>query len=211
MLRKTLIITDVTAMSEDNVCIAGYDSSLKCVRPVLPMSQIKKTHLFEDKELIIYPGAKVSFYFIKHMPHPPHVEDYVFKEDSIRFEGKVSEIKWNELLENTAVHSFADLFPKLESRYVPSASPGPSIGTFLSAKVPFLSCDYYKTPPRPRLKISDDTGMVIDRVAITDLAFRCFFEFLMKEHRGNCENVIAKINNKLQKRQVFLRLGLARP
>lgn len=72
MPKKTLIITDVTAMSRGNVCIAGYDSSINCIRPVLSMGQIKKRHLFQAGKLIIYPGAKVTFNFLRKKPQPPH-------------------------------------------------------------------------------------------------------------------------------------------
>lgn len=91
MPRKTLIITDVTAMSGDNVCIAGYDDSLICIRPVLSRGQIRKRHLFKDGDLIIFPGAKVAFNFSSPISQPPHVEDIIFEEASIESIGRVSD------------------------------------------------------------------------------------------------------------------------
>lgn len=70
MPRKTLVITDVTAMSGDNVCIAGYDDSLTCIRPVLARGQITKRHLFKEGELIVFPGAKVAFNLGAPAVHP---------------------------------------------------------------------------------------------------------------------------------------------
>lgn len=211
MPRKTLIITDVTAMSGDNVCIAGYDTSRTCVRPILSRGQLKRRHLFKGENLIIYPRALVSFNFTGAKSSPPHVEDRVFAEDSIEHEGEASLKEWRQLLEKTAVTAFSHLFPTMEDRYVPPLSAGPSMGTFAPANIPFLSCDYYKDPPRPRMRITDDTGTVVEKVAITDLAFRGLFAALMKKYDDNCEKAISKINSDLHERQVYMRLGLARP
>lgn len=211
MSRKTIIITDVTAMSADNVCIAGYYDSITCVRPVLSRSQLKKHHLFKGNELIVYPSALVSFNFIGARSNPPHVEDLVFAEDSIEKEGELLPKEWRQLLDKTATTKFSHIFPNMEDRYVPPLSDGPSLGTFAPANIPFLSCDYYKDPPRPRMRITDGTGKVIEKVAITDLALRSYFTALMKKYSENCETVMNKINSGLQERQVYLRLGLARP
>src|SRR4030065_1206949 len=118
MSRKALIISDVTAMKGSSVCIAGYDISLRCIRPVLSVGQIKSRHLFKDGELIIYPGAKVSFLFRAHNPHPPHIEDYIFDEDTIEPEGKASNAEWKKVLNNTAVEKLSELFPDMEERDV---------------------------------------------------------------------------------------------
>jgi hypothetical protein len=138
MPKKTLIITDVTAMSGDNVCIAGYDASLICIRPVFAKSQIKKSHLFQDHKLIIYPSAKVSFDFSSKNPHPPHSEDYIFREGSIEYEGQTPMKEWKKVLQETAQTSFEELFPRMESRYVPPDDPGPSIGTMHVQTLPLL-------------------------------------------------------------------------
>jgi hypothetical protein len=185
-------------------------SSLECIRPVLHRAQIKKAHLFQRGELIIYPGAKVSFDFLKRNPHPPHEEDYIFRESSIEFEGATTERNWKRILQKTAFRSFHELFPNIDDRYVPPDSPGPSIGTFLPSESPVLSC-YYYTKTRPRMRIIDHTGLEIQRIAVTDLAFSNSFDYALKKSKGDCEKVIKKLNSELSERDVYLRLGLARP
>ncbi len=118
MPRKTLIITDVTAMSGDNVCIAGYDSSLTCIRPVLSMGQVQKSFLFKNGQLIVYPSTKISFDFIRPISTPPHTEDFIFEEGSIRFEGRITEREWKDLLHRTSYQTFRELFPLLDDRSV---------------------------------------------------------------------------------------------
>jgi hypothetical protein len=134
MPRNTLIITDVTAMHGDNVCIAGYDSSLTCIRPVLPMGQLKKLYLFKKNgQLIVYAGAKISFDFISPVSIPPHTEDFTFQRNSITFEGRATEREWKDLLYKTSHQTFRELFPLFEDRSVLPCSAGPSLGSLMPA------------------------------------------------------------------------------
>lgn len=211
MPKKTLIITDVTAMSGNNVCIAGYDDSLTCIRPVLPQGQITKGHLFKDNELIIYPGAKVSFYFLSKNPQPPHTEDYIFRDGSIEYEGKSTIKEWEEVLTQTGSQNIVELFAHIQDRCVPPGSPGPSIGTLVPSEIPTLHCDYYNDPPRLRMRIVDHGVTVKNNVPITDLAFRDLFDFLLENHKGDCEKTVKLLNKKLAAGNMYLRLGLTRP
>lgn len=212
MPRKTLIITDVTAMSGDNVCIAGYDDSLTCIRPVFANGQIKKSHLFQDDKLIIYPSAEVAFEFLSRNPQPPHTEDYIFKEGSIEYEGEAPLSEWKEVLRETAHASFEELFPRIKSRYVPPDDPGPSIGTMELADMPYIFCDYYNPDhPRPRIRITDTKGIIKDRIPITDLAFGSLFHYSLKKAKDDCEKALRSIREELKSKKIYLRLGLARP
>jgi hypothetical protein len=210
MPRKTLIITDVTAMSGDHVCIAGYDDLLTCTRPVLSGGQIRKMHLFKDGELVIFPGAKVAFNFGARISHPPHVEDIIFEETSIESMGRTTMREWRDVLTQTGNQSIEDIFANIHDRCVPPGSPGPSIGTLILSDVPKLQCDYYKDPPRLRMRIVDNGGNVTNKVPITDLAFRCLFDFYMGKFRGDCEKTVQFLNKRLADCTIYLRLGLAR-
>jgi hypothetical protein len=210
MPRKTLIITDVTAMSRDNVCIAGYDDSLTCIRPVLARGQITKSHLFKEGEFIVFPSAKVAFNLGAQVSQPPHVEDVIFEESSIAGMGKVTTAKWKEILTQTSKQTIAEIFATIQDRCVPPGSPGPSIGTLVPAEIPTLRCDYYKDPPRLRMRIVDHTGNTTQNVPITDLAFRGLFDFYLSKYKGDCEKTIKLLSTRLADRRVYLRLGLAR-
>ena len=210
MPRKILIITDVTAMSGDNVCIAGYDDSLTCIRPVLARVQITKRHLFKEGELIIFHGAKVAFTFGAQISQPPHVEDVIFEETSIESMGRVSVREWKEILTRTATQNVGELFTHIEDRCVPPGSAGPSIGTIMPAEMPTLNCDYYKDPPRPKMRFVDQGGTIKNNVPITDFAFRRLFDFYLAKYKGDCEKTVKLLNNKLADHDIYLRLGLSR-
>lgn len=210
MQRKTLVITDVTTMRGDKVCIAGYDDSLTCIRPVLSLGQLTKRHLFKDGELIIFPSAKIEFNFGSGISQPPHVEDIIFEEASIKNMVRVSVGELRELLTRTTTQNVAELFSYIDDRCVPPGSLGPSIGTIVPADIPILSCNYYKDPPRPKMRFVDQGGSVKNNVPITDLAFRSLFDFYLEKYNGDCEKAVKLLNNKLAGRDIYLRLGLSR-
>ncbi|MBI4822914.1 MAG: hypothetical protein HY805_01625 [Nitrospirae bacterium] len=206
MAEKILTITEVTAMHSDNVCIAGVNFNLACIRPVLSRGQIKKSHLFKSEKLIIYPGAEVLFNLLSADPHPPHIEDWIF-DGSIAYKGKVTENAWRDLLDKTSSNSFAELFPNMQERYVPPDSTGPSIGGLLPKEIVIDYDSYYN---RLRMVIVDKTGIRKERVPITDFAFRNLFFKHMLNKLGGREAVI-ELNNKISEREICLRLGLSRP
>ena len=210
MPKKTLIITDVTAMSADNVCIAGYDSSMTCIRPVLQIGQLKKRLLFRDGKLIIYPGAKVSFNLTSSIPQPPHIEDCIFQEAPMNV-GVATLREWKDVLQQTSATTFTELFPSLESRYVPPGSAGPSIGTLRTRIKPSLSCEHFGNRSSLRMKIADNIGTIIERVPITDLAFRSLFKAALEQTKDDSENAVKFLNKKFNESEVYLRLGLTRP
>lgn len=210
MPRKTLIITDVTAMSGDYVCIAGYDDSLTCIRPVLSREQVTKKYLFRENKLIIFPGAKVAFNLGAQISQPPHVEDIIFDEASIEVMGRVTVREWKEVLTQTATQNVGELFTHIEDRCVSPGSPGPSIGTLVPAEIPTLNCDYYKDPPRPKMRFVDQGATVKNNVPITDLAFRSLFDFYLAKYKGDCEKTVKLLNNKLADYDIYLRIGLSR-
>lgn len=84
-MKKLLIITDLTRMKEKRVCIAGYDENGNCIRPVLPPPGIKENTLYLRGSHVISPFSVVEFDFLKHLPRPPHTEDYLYNPKSIRF------------------------------------------------------------------------------------------------------------------------------
>lgn len=167
-------------------------------------------HLFRDGELIIFPGAKVAFDFGAHISQPPHIEDVIFEEASIEGRGRITTTRWKEILTQTGRQAIVELFANIQGRCVPAGSPGPSIGTFIPAEIPILRCDYYKNPPRLRMRIVDHEGNVTQNVPITDLAFRGLFDFYLKKYRGDCERTVRLLNGKFADRNMYLRLGLAR-
>ena len=72
-MRKTLIITDVTEMRGDEVCVAGIDEVGLCIRPML-RGGVRRRHLFSQGRAIVVPGRKVEFNLTDIKVDPPHIE-----------------------------------------------------------------------------------------------------------------------------------------
>lgn len=73
---RRLVITDLSKMKEDRICIFGIDSEGRNIRPEIPYSQWIETDIFDENgKLIIQPLAEIEFDFIKSKPKPPHIED----------------------------------------------------------------------------------------------------------------------------------------
>lgn len=94
---------------------------------------------------------------------------------------------------------------------MPPRSPGPSIGTFHPEATPFLYYRYYKDKCSLRMKIHDCKGILIEGVPVTDLAFRHLSENTLQRYRNDCDKVVRSLNQKLDGREIYLRLGLTRP
>ena len=60
MSTEILTITDLTRMSGDRVCIAGYTPDGACVRPELPYGFFTEPWLIQDSKGIVRPFAKWS-------------------------------------------------------------------------------------------------------------------------------------------------------
>jgi hypothetical protein len=72
--------------------------------------QEKEIYTIGNRLLIVYPGAKISFDFIRPISIPPHTEDFIFERDSIRFEGRATEREWKDLLHKTSHQTFRERF-----------------------------------------------------------------------------------------------------
>ena len=211
--RNTLVITDVTRMKGNYVCIAGYDDSLVCVRPDLSAGQLEKKHLFRDERLVVHPGARVSMNILCHRPRPPHVEDYVFDNGSIEYLGNVTVTEWEEILRLSARETFASVFPDMQGKAVPRGSPGPSLGTLVvdGQSLSISRTESTSNSVSMKLNITDRAGELKENVPITDLVFLNFLNEEFNIFKRDWRKTIAFVEGKLNKGQMYLRLGLSHP
>ena len=54
-MKTRLVITDLTRMYHQNVCIAGYANNHECIRPVSDRGSIPQTALYLNGKAILYP------------------------------------------------------------------------------------------------------------------------------------------------------------
>lgn len=212
-MKRLITITDLTRMKEGRVCFAGYDKNGNCIRPVLPSPGIQESTLYVGGNLVILPFAVVEFDLLKHLPQPPHTEDYLYNPKSIRFIKHLDEKRKREILTKTLFENVCAIFevPVLSDpgHYIINGQGPRSLGTIQPQRVikaiPEKS-SYGKL--RYRLNFIDGQG-VSYWLTITDLSWRYYNEHLREEGKSP-QQISSALTVTLMKSEVFLRIGLAR-
>jgi hypothetical protein len=75
MKKEVLVITDLTRMGGDRVCLAGVTRDGVCVRPELPRGHFTESWLYANGEPVVSPFAAIEFQLLQPMPRRPHTED----------------------------------------------------------------------------------------------------------------------------------------
>ncbi len=209
---KTLVITDLTYMWGDEVCIAGVDSEGNCVRPIV-QGGVRRHQLFNSGRLEVHPRAKVQFDLSPIQTSAPHIEDQRFNPDSIANQGTCTESEWEAILQKSSFASVADIFDGyLEGgRRVPPTSKTRSMGTIGNVRILGVEVDDSYGRRQYRLSFQDSSGRAYDRFPVNDLAFRTAIQkdidALGDERKA--EGVASQAL--CSKERVYLRIGLARP
>jgi len=175
-LRELIAITDVTLMRGDQVCIAGVNKDLTCIRPVIEDGVLIWDPLREGKP-VIFPGAKVEFDPTPTEITPPHIEDATFDPDSVESKGAFGERTWERLLRMICFESVAEIFDgHLADRKVPPGTNTRSLGTVADVRLNRLEVDDRYERRTLRLDFEDATGKTYARLPVNDLAFLGFFK-----------------------------------
>jgi len=175
-MKKEIIITDLSRMHGDRVCIFGIDEEGKPIRPVIPFSSIEESYLFDEKgQQIIKPFAKIEFDLRDTSLEPPHTEDWeINTSNKPRLIGSISEEDRTKFLGSISDGLVKDIFGAEihEKRYTNPGDGKRSLGTIKVAKV--LDVNYsikeggkYKY----RMTFSDMSGEIYN-LPVTDCAFR---------------------------------------
>jgi hypothetical protein len=212
-VKKALMITDLTRMQHGRVCLAGYDTDLCCIRPVLPHPGIQEESLRSHGKALVFPSAVVEFDFGRLMPQPPHTEDIEYSERSVRFVERLSEKHWRDLLVDTLSKNVATIFGQPihtgPGHHVMEGQGNRSLGTIVPQRVTravFRRRDDGKW--EYRLAFVDGDGMAFE-LAVTDLAWQYRLD-RVRAQSHSVEQICGAFTNMLQRRGVFLRIGLAR-
>ena len=136
-MKIDLVITDLTRMYRGRVCIAGYDKSHICYRPVLPPPGIPESTLVQDGHPIIFPFSVVQFEFLQPDPKPPHSEDYLFDPTSPHFLYRFK--NWEKVLRWSLYPSVEKIFDQPVHDdwgfYVMDCRGSRSLGTVIPSQV----------------------------------------------------------------------------
>jgi len=206
------------------ICIFGYDDNGNGVRPVILDNEGEPRGLSEEYLRGVGPFMQVEFDFIKPQPKAPHVEDWLIDEScQPRVIRTLSEKEIKEFLRRISYDSMesADwgteihLYRDKRNKNVPYINPGEGKKSIVTIKVKnilFFEYSTNKQSDKPgkyeyRIAFSD---MIGDDLSVTDLAIREYCDNL-REKRENCEGIGAELQQKLNQREVFFRIGAGRP
>jgi hypothetical protein len=76
-MKACLTITDLTRMSGDKVCVAGYKDDGACIRPQFKRGNITEDWLWDRDQVSIRPFARVELDLIANTPEFLHTEDWI--------------------------------------------------------------------------------------------------------------------------------------
>lgn len=210
-MRRTLIITDLTEMQQDRVCVAGVDADYRCVRPTLPLG-IHRYLLRLGNTLIIYPRAKVDFDLSTIEIAAPHIEDMQFDPNTVEPRGAIGDDEWATTLDATCYPSVEDIFDGYlqPPRWVAPGAPTRSLGTITGVQMLNLTLGSDGSG-RGRINFMDAKERRYSGVPVADLAFRAFAASEVAR-LGSAEIASGTIASQFRgSRKLYLRLGLTRP
>jgi hypothetical protein len=217
---QEIIITDVTRMSGDKVCVAGINHKGACVRPLLAYpNAIREADLYEGDTVIIRPRAVVNMFLEPEPePEPPHCEDHLWSNpNQIEFLREPNDRIWKGVLERTSFPTVSDIF-QADIRKNKMVAPGDgvrSLGTIKPASIDKFG--YYRVQMGENLNVkyqlsfTDQGGNAFVSLPVTDLSLRYYVDYLYAQGRLHPAKIRSFLESKFQKTDVWLRLGLTRP
>lgn len=209
---QTLIITDLSRMKDDRVCICGLNSEGITIRPVLPYGVRERNLRDINGKLIIKPFSVVKFQLMRPISNAPHTEDVGWNiNQSPVFIRNLSFPERKELMEYTSFKSVEEIFQAEigDNRFIEEGKGLRSIGTLKPLNI--TEIQYYKRDNGKynyRLGFIDQNNEFYN-FPVTDCAFRQYCD--NKFSSGySFESIEDELMDKLNKTDCFFRVGLTR-
>lgn len=213
---ERILITDVTQMRDERLCVAGLNIKRECVRLDVPYPGIYKYLLYRDGWVIrprvvinatIQPDEKCE---------APHIEDYDWLEpENTTFEYLADDSRWHKILSEIAFESVGDIFEAdfADNRKIAHKQGARSLGTIkIDTPIEFSYRQDVDHPSgyRSRLSFEDGAGEAFYRLPIVELTMLYHTNFLREKERMSIQQVENFINVALQDKEIWLRVGLTR-
>ena len=198
-------------MAGGYVCVAGYAEDGAAIRLATP--RIHEVQLVAGGQPIIFPSAIIECDGLDPVPQPPHTEDYRYSPASIKFVRRLTPAEWLTRLNGLLFGSVASIFEQSifddHGHYIADGAGPRSIGTIRPrgiAKITYAqgiegTWDF-------RLGFYDQSGAFY-RLKITDFTLHLYGDSLRGPGR-EAQAIAAELTQLLKRRQVYLRIGLAR-
>ncbi len=207
-------ITDLTQMGGQRVCLAGYLPDGTCVRPMFQSDFLNKNWLKEGNKAIIRPFSVVEFDFKNERTFsPPHTEDrYILPTHRLNC-GMLNYDQQKGLLQKIDDIKVSSIFgAEIHTDpgwYVRAGEGQRSLGTINAPKIEEIVYRPLSSGWDYRISFTDIGGDGY-RLAVTDLTFRYFLDNLYFREGMTPSEASRHLKEKLQKSQLFFRIGLSR-
>jgi hypothetical protein len=218
-MRHEMVVTDLTQMQGDRVCVGGYLEDGTSVRPVCHPYGPTKSWLQPHGGAQVVPFSVVDLELgASPAVTPPHTEDRTVPVSGHRVLEILSEADQADLLEWSASPTVRKIFgadvrsaPDQQwGRFVQYGEGARSLGTVVARRVIDVNYSRFDTssPWRYRLRFADASGDEF-QLAVVALDFRHRLD-AMRDSGFPAERIGPSILTLLRNQTVYLRIGLAR-
>ncbi|MDD9955682.1 MAG: hypothetical protein OXP68_05630 [Anaerolineaceae bacterium] len=220
-METRILITDLTAMGGDRVCIAGIDREWNAIRPVFSLPDIPiRNDLYMGRQVVIRPGAVVTMQLEPLTnPEAPHVEDHLWSgSHRMRHAGVLDDERWRNALQGLVERSARPLFGaelralgRQRNRIFLPGEATHSLATVRCRRnLVFRLSEKDGGGFRYALSFFDDRGESYQNIPVTDLALRAWANAQVRQ--GATTDFISDLlSTQLNEaHHVYLRLGLGR-
>lgn len=202
---EKVVITDVTRMHGNRVCIAGLDRNCNCIRPVLSRGALTVEHLYKDGKLIMAPRNVIAFHLTEKILRPPHTEDCVYDPARAELQETLTVEQMRKVLVKSCFGSVDEIFgePLIEGKYL---KPGMGERPTRTVRARVANIDL----ANQRISFCDKSGKFYPLRKVTDLSFHAYAAECTGT--GQEKAVVKRLKWRFRKADdVFLRLSLTRP
>lgn len=210
-----VIITDVTRMSNQRVCVACVTEAGATIRPILNGQELEEEWLYKDGQAIIRPFARVELDLQNKNPKlkPPHTEDWVIDPHFKHFIGLINDNERLKLLNRTLAPSVFQAFGTevIHDRgfFVKLNQGDCSLRTIRPNSIDFVNHSQANGEFKYRVRFTDQNRDSYE-LTVTDLSFRYYVDDLRERSKLSFGKLGLDLQTKLGQPNTFLRLGLAR-
>jgi len=216
MGRATILITDVTRMSGDQVCVAGLDQAGRSVRPVL---ETRRSHTRADLRLpdgtVVRPrGLLTAPVRVLSRLRRPHLEDLAYQRAGATVARAIAHDEFLKRLDRccdrTARQVFGNNLQGEPKAYALPDKGDRSLGTVRALVPVFFDFEERDARLKPRITFRTAGDDVTWDFPVVDLAFLGLVECRRKTSALSVIEM-AIFRSLCECSAIYVRLGLARP
>lgn len=216
---EEILITDVTHMTSDVVCIAGINHKGITVRPLFKHPGIEDHYLRLRGQHLMRPRAVVEMN-LEPIANCviPHVEDCLWiTPKKTKFLRYIDDQAFKSILKRQSKPNVVEIFGTeihINKNIAPETGTN-SLGTINPLSIQKFEYKIVKRGgveiPDYRLSFVDWSGNIFESIKVNDLNLRCYVDFLHHHENFSMEEISAKLELDFQQSSICLRVGVTRP